>query len=146
LHFSLYVSVEDFGEYYLLSPIYCNCVFIGKGSFPSSSAGRTTVDKDMLVGLGVDILAEDRKANVSTLLAKQQAEVDSTPMSALHIKSLESIIGKAIRRSSPVRWIVNGLAVSLTVPEAQTMADNASDFIEEIYFRYEPLINAAKIA
>jgi len=67
-------------------------------------------------------------------------------MSALHIKSLESIIGKAIRRSSPVRWIVNGLAVSLTVPEAQTMADNASDFIEEIYFRYEPLINAAKIA
>jgi len=99
-------------------------------------------DKVALEKMGVDVVALTKQKKIDALLAQQKAELDALPMSASLIKTLESSIGKARRRSAKVAWIVNRQPVQLTVTAAQTMADNASDAIEAIYFKYQPLIAA----
>lgn len=66
-------------------------------------------------------------------------------MTAETIKTMESAIGRARRKSKPIVWIVQGKVVSLTVKEAQVLADDVAMQIEEIYIKYQALINEAKI-
>ena len=70
-------------------------------------------------------LSEQRKEAFASLLYTEE-----------NMKSLESTIRKAQRRSSAVRWIHEGVAVEWDIKKAQSIADEYTDKIQDIYFEY----------
>lgn len=82
----------------------------------------------------------DTEQNVSFLNIKRDSELKQLAMSESLIKTLESVIAKAKRQGKKVAWIgTDNKKVQMSIDEATTLLDEASDKVEEIYFRYRDL-------